>query len=173
MARTIWKERSWLKRLPGPRGNRGGGVQRDHGLFPWRDFQEKLQQERNRAFRSHKPLVVMLLDAEKLAATARADQPGTITSSLSKAVTACLRESDISGLLREDVLIGVILTEVEAEKLGAAQLIVAGKVKGKLAELFGPELAERVAISFHLFPAIGENLAFEASPPLELIGARD
>src|SRR6185369_16715412 len=121
-------------------------------LYPGGYFQEKLVQERNRALRSHKPLVVMLLDAEKLGFP---DHPGEITDSLSKVVNACVRESDICGLLKEDTLIGVILTEVEQEKVGIAQSIIAGKTRVKLDAILNHELADRIAISFHIFSAAG------------------
>jgi hypothetical protein len=115
----------------------------------------------------------MVLDAEKIGLPGHADQPGKITGSLGEAVSACVRESDICGILKEDALIGVILTEVEPEKVGAAQLIVAGKTREKLGALLSHEMADRIAISFHVFPAAaGESLFDKGSAP-DLIATRD
>jgi hypothetical protein len=151
MARTIWKNRSWLRKFAWHRRSASAqSIALVHGLFPEAYFQEKLLQERKRALRSNKPLVVMVLDAESIGGSGR---PGKITDSLSEALNGSVRESDICGLLKEDVLVGVILTEVEAEKVGTAQLIVANKTREKLDALLSHEMADRVAITFHIFPA--------------------
>ena len=163
MARMIWKKRSWWRRLAHLRRAGGTvGIPLDHGLFPGTYFQEKLLQERSRAFRSNKPLVVMVLDAEKIGYPGN---PGKITHSLSEAVNSCVRESDICGLLKQDVLVGVILTEVEAEKVGAAQQVVENKTREKLDRLLSHELAEQVAITFHIFPTAGAGALYGQGPP--------
>jgi len=167
MARTVWQNRSWLRRFAWHRRSAATKcIPLDHGLFPGSYFQEKLRQERNRALRSNKPLVVMVLHAEQIGA---AGEPGSITEALSKAVHTCVRESDICGLLKEDLLVGVILTEVEAEKVAAAQLIVARKTREKLGRQLSREQADRVAITFHIFPAPGANRLFSQGPPPDLI----
>jgi hypothetical protein len=169
MARTIWKNRSWMRRLAWFRWTGDGEcMPLDHGLYPESYFQEKLLQERRRALRSNKPLVVMLLNAEKICDP---DHPGRITDSLSDVVHACVRESDICGLLKEDLLVGVILTEVEAEKVGNAQAVVSGKAREKLVELLSGPLADRVAISFHVFPSAGADAQLAPDSPQDLIAA--
>ena len=174
MSRTLWKNGTWSRGFAGHRPVGGNPcVPRLHGLFSGAYFQEKLLQERNRALRSHKPLLVMVLDAEKIGNPVRPEQSGKITDALGEALHACVRESDICGILKEDALVGVILTEVEPEKVGAAQLIVAGKTREKLDALLSHETADRIGISFHLFPAdAGESLFDKGSAP-DLIATRD
>jgi len=171
MARTVWQNRSWLRRFAWHRKSAAvRSIPLDHGLFPGNYFQEKLRQERNRALRSHKPLVVMVLHAENLRLPG---EPGGITKALGKAVHTCVRESDICGLLKEDLLVGVILTEVEAEKVPAAQLTVARKTREKLGRELSRELAERVEITFHIFPADGVNRLFGQAPEPDLIATKE
>ena len=167
MARAIWKKRSWLRRVGWRPGTaESSDIPHDHGLFPGSYFQEKLLQERYRALRTNKPLVVMVLDAEKVGYRA---PPGTITDSLGDAVNASVRESDICGLLKEDRLVGVILTEVEVEKVDAAQQVVAQKTREKLDAVLSHELAEEIAISFHVFPAVRGSELFDQNSSAGLI----
>jgi lipopolysaccharide/colanic/teichoic acid biosynthesis glycosyltransferase/GGDEF domain-containing protein len=158
MARTIWKNRSWLRifsRHPHAATDRGS---LNHGLYPQAYFLEKLVQERKRAERSNKPLVVMVIDAENLRDV---EASAAITDSLGEEVNHCVRGTDICGLLRQDAMIGVILTEVEADKLDAAQFIVAQKTREKLAALLSNDLANRIIISFRIFPVVGGNGVFD------------
>jgi hypothetical protein len=121
-------------------------------LVPEASFQEKLLLERRRALRSNQPLVVMTLDAGGVGNPGWA---GRITDSLAQVVSGCVRQSDVCGLLKEDRMIGVILTEVEAEKVGSAQLIVTRKTRERLGSQLSCGLADGVAISFHIFPSGG------------------
>ena len=166
----IWKNRSWLRLIARHlRSRNAGGVPVEHGLVPETYFLEKLAQEGRRALRSNKPLVLMIVDAENVG------EPGgpgpELAEALGEQLNACVRESDICGLLRKDVLIGVILTEVEAAKIGSAQLVVAKKTRERLAALLSLEQANRIAISFRIFAASdGARLVDLTSAP-ELIAA--
>jgi len=113
-----------------------------------------LVQERKRAQRSNKAMVVMMVDAEIISSLVTADK---ITDALGEAVTTCVRRTDICGLLNEGLLIGVILTEIEAAKIETAHQVMADKIRGKLAALLSEELAQRVAITFHALTAVGDG----------------
>jgi hypothetical protein len=167
MARTIWKNRSWLRKFAcRPWTPDAENVPLDHGLFPQGYFQEKLLQERKRALRSNKPLVVMVLNAECMGDP---DNPGRITQSLGEALNGCVRDSDICGLLREDELVGVILTEVEVEKVDTVQQIVAKKTRERLDARLSHEMANRVAITFRIFPVIDGRGLQELNLPMDLV----
>jgi hypothetical protein len=134
------------------------GISLDHGLYPEPYFREKLVQERKRAERSNKPLIVMLLNAEN-AATFK--NLGQLTESLGESVNTCVRGTDICGLLKEVTVIGVILTEVEPEKDDTAKRIVAKKTREALAAVLTDEMVRRVAISFRTYPDSGGNGTFD------------
>lgn len=153
MARPIWKNRSWLRKFSGHR--RAGAndfITQNHGLYPEAYFLEKLVQERRRAERSNKPLMIMVLDAGYVR---NQDNTGEITETLGERVNTCVRGTDICGLLKEGALIGVILTEVEADKIDVAKHIVATKTREKLAAVLTDEMVSRIAISFRIYPEGG------------------
>lgn len=155
MARTVWKNRSWLGKFSWLRRTGSSvGISLDNGLYSEAYFREKLVQERKRAERSNKPLVVMIINAEMLR---ELDTVGKLTNSLGEGLNTCVRGTDVCGLLRGDILIGVILTEVEADKIDTAQLIVAKKTREKLAALLNDEMASRITITFRIFPAAGDG----------------
>ena len=152
MAGQLWKNRSWLRKLVWHQ--RPGGrtfASLDHGLYSETCFREKLVQERKRAERSNKPLVVMVLDAEGLA---DAWSAGDFTKSLGDGVKGCLRGTDICGLLKEGASIGVILTEVDADKVDTAKRIVAKKTRERLAADLSHEMVNRIIISFRIYPEL-------------------
>jgi len=152
MAGQLWKNRSWLRKLVCHQ--RPGGrtfVSLDHGLYSEACFREKLVQERKRAERSNKPLVVMVLDAEALGDVYSAVD---ITKSLGDGVKGCLRGTDICGLLKEGASIGVILTEVDADKVDTAKRIVAKKTRDRLAAVLSHEMVNRIIISFRIYPEL-------------------
>ena len=171
MARTIWKNRSWLRkfawqRRAGAQSVSPASIAPEHGLYSEVYFREKLVQERKRAERSNKPLVVMVIDTEHLR---NLDGAGAITGTLGKGLNSCLRGTDICGRLRKEALLGVILTEVELEKVEAAQTIVAEKTREKFASLLSEDLLNLIVITFRIFPVAGGNGLFDMTFYPELI----
>jgi hypothetical protein len=150
MGRLLWKNSSWSKkfilhgrprkRTPTPLG---------HVLYPEASFREKLLQERRRAERSNKPLVIMVVNVE---AVRSLDKDQEITGSLSEWVNTSVRGTDICGLLKDGKVIGVILTEVEPQKIDDAKRVVAKKTKEKLAAILGDDIVNSLTISFQTYP---------------------
>jgi hypothetical protein len=106
--------------------------------------------------RSNNPMLVMLVDAGNFGSL---DEPGRLTDMLGEVVKACVRQSDICGILKEDVLIGVILTANEAGKVGSSPSVVAGKTRERLGARLSHEMAGRIAITFHIFPSVVSGTA--------------
>ena len=150
MARQQWRHRSWWRNFTLHRNN--PPILPDHGFFPEPLFHQKLVQERRRAERAKKPLLVMILNTGYVSDE---DGRGQIYDALGKGVPGCLRDTDICGVLEDGALLGVILTEVEAEKVADAKRVVAGKIREKLKEMFNDEVARRVTISFRIYPEAG------------------
>ena len=171
MARNIWKNRSWLRTFAAHRRPGAEAVSLDHGLYPESYFLEKLVQERKRAERANKPLVIMVVDAGNVP---NPDGAGAITGTLGDGLNGCIRGTDICGRLKQDALIGVILTEVEPEKLELAQAVVASKTRERFAALLGTEAVNQIAISFRIFPVSGGRGLFDMTfyPELAAPGLR-
>jgi len=154
MTRTIWNHGAWLRKLVWHLRDAAHSVSLEHVLYPEAYFREKLVQERKRASRSNKAMVVMIVDAENLRKPEKGDDIG---NELVEEVNACVRVTDICGFLKEGVLVGVILTEVEPEKIEVAQQMVAKKTREKLAALVGGEAAQQIAITFHVITAASNS----------------
>lgn len=154
MEGTSWNARTWLRKLAWYLHDDSQDISFEHALYPEPQFREELAKEQLRAERSGKALLLMLIDSEPIIGVAPKKE---IVASVGEEVTNCVRETDICGKIKEGVLVGVILTEIEPEKIDAAQLAVAAKVRKKLRALLGEEMANRVPITFSLASAGSEE----------------
>lgn len=159
MERTMRNKTNWLRKFAWHRRDSADNISLDHGLYPESYFREKLVEERMRAERSKKAMVLMIIDAEHIGTEGIED----LADSLGAGVNGCVRDTDICGRLREGGLIGVILTEIPPEKLEAAQHTVARKTREKLAALLSQELAEQIGITFHVLNPSEGNPLFDLS----------
>lgn len=153
MEGTSWNAGKWLRKLAWYLHDDSEDISFEHALYPEQQFREELAKEQLRAERSGKALLLMLIDAEPIMGPAPQKE---FVESVGEEVTNCVRETDICGKIKEGVLVGVILTEIEPEKIDAAQLAVAAKVRKKLRALLGEEMANRVPITFSLASAGSE-----------------
>ncbi len=77
------------------------------------------------------------------------------TSVVGDQIQSSFRETDICGLLKEGTLIAVILTEVQADKIGTVKHVVAGKIREKLKMVLKDDVARQITISFRIYPETG------------------
>lgn len=152
-----WNARTWLRKLAWYLHDESGDLSFEHALYPEQQFREELAKEQLRAERSGKALVLMLIDAEPMIGST----PRDVVESVGEEVTNCVRDTDICGQMKDGVLVGVILTEIEPEKIDKAQLAVAAKVRKKLRALLGEEMANRIPIRFHLFSVGNDGRAVD------------
>jgi GGDEF domain-containing protein len=110
-------------------------------------FHSLLTQERRRADRSRNPFVLMLLDANLEDGT-----PAQILRRAADIVLASKRETDLVGWYRQDVILGVIFTEVNVEGEAPVTELLRAKIETALIKHLGRELGAKIAISLHLFP---------------------
>ncbi|MEW6681740.1 MAG: sugar transferase [Nitrospirota bacterium] len=107
-------------------------------------FIERLCSERQRTARSQKPLLMMLLDIERLPERERRDTIKKVVTVLS----ATVRETDLKGWYKNDSVIGVLFTEVaDVDRESLRQ-----KIYAKLCDKLKSAQASRIDISFHAFP---------------------
>lgn len=122
-----------------------------HGLYPESYFRRKIVEERRRAERSNKPLIVMLLDTRRLPEVLRS------SGSVEERISNCVRDTDICGVLDDGSSIGVILTEVDPGKEELTKRKVAGKAREALCDALGEQMATLVAITFKSYPGSGDG----------------
>lgn len=136
---------------PGPKYSEPKGL----GILPAPDenaltegvFHSLLTHERRRAERSRKPFVLMLLDANL--------EDGTAAEILKRAtdvVLATKRETDMVGWYKQDLILGVIFTEVSVEGDLPVTETLRIKIEAALIKHLGREPMAKIAISLHLFP---------------------
>lgn len=122
------------------------------GVQPETLFRQKLIQERKRAERANKPLLVMIVNLGCAAAGGEGD---SVVGCVGGGLHSCLRETDICGVLNDGALVGVILTEIGADDLDKVKKAVAKKAREKLSQLLDDEVARRVTITFRIYPESG------------------
>ncbi|ACH38084.1 undecaprenyl-phosphate glycosylphosphotransferase [Citrifermentans bemidjiense Bem] len=149
MARERWIQQVLWRFLPWRRKAR---ETLPKGLQPETRFRQQLIQERKRAERANKPLLVMLVNPDCVAARGEAD---SVVGCVGRGLQSCLRETDICGVLNDGALVGVILTEIWVDDLDKVKKAVARKAREKLSQLFEDEVARRVTISFRIYPESG------------------
>ena len=116
-------------------------------LFPREVFIKMLCLERNRAERSGRRLVLMLVESESLL------KPGSQTGAGEKiqhALSRATRGTDIKGWYRDITVIGVIFTEISLAETSVVQ-ILSRKVNHALHAALGVQASE-VSLSFQVFP---------------------
>jgi lipopolysaccharide/colanic/teichoic acid biosynthesis glycosyltransferase len=110
-------------------------------------FHSMLTLERRRAERSHKPFVLMLLDANL--------ETGPAEEILMQAVDIVVtskRETDLIGWYKDGAILGIIFAEVSIAGESPITETLRTKVETLFVKHMGRERASRIAISVHIFP---------------------
>ena len=116
-------------------------------IFPRPLFLKMLCLERNRAERSGRRLVLMLVESQSLLKPG--DQAGA-TEKIHSALSRATRETDIKGWYRDGAVVGVIFTEIRLDTTSVVQ-VLSRKVSHALNAALGAQ-ANQVELTFHVFP---------------------
>lgn len=119
-------------------------LDRKSGLYIESYFVQRLCSERQRATRSQRPLLMMLL---ALRSWSREEKKKAIRNVVA-VLGASVRETDLKGWYRKDAVIGVLFTEACAMDRETLKR----KIYGNLCERLTPDQANGIDISFHGFP---------------------
>jgi lipopolysaccharide/colanic/teichoic acid biosynthesis glycosyltransferase len=125
-----------------------------HGLLPEPMFLRALCLERKRAERSRKLFVLMLVEARKPL------QNGNEANVLDKTVSAIyssIRETDLVGWYRLNLVLGVIFTELGAADKESILTALRAKVTGALQSKLRTGELNHIHISFYCFPEDSED----------------
>jgi len=121
------------------------------GLISEEAFGEMLRLERRRSERSRKPFLLMLLGIEELVQSLNGEGPQTLRKVFS-ALSACTRETDISGWNEAGTSVGILFTEVGNAGQPVPVEKIHRKVVGALEAKLAKENLDRIRISSHVFP---------------------
>lgn len=110
-------------------------------------FHSMLTLERRRAERSHKPFVLMLLDANLESGAAQ-----DILNQAVDIVVASKRETDLIGWYKDGSILGIIFAEVSLSGESPITDTLRNKVETLFIKHLGRERSSQIAISVHIFP---------------------
>lgn len=130
-------------------------------FLPSSIFMKMLCLERNRAERSGRRLVLMVVDSPSLL---KQGEQTAVTAKIQESLNRSTRETDIKGWYREEESLGVIFTEIPMSKTSVVETL-SRKVESGLRSELGGHLASRVSLSFHVFPDSGEGGEDEGPGP--------
>jgi lipopolysaccharide/colanic/teichoic acid biosynthesis glycosyltransferase len=117
----------------------------EFGFYTEDHFLEMLANERKRTERSQNPILLVMLNIEKLQESLPRKN---IVKHISSVLTDSAREIDIKGWYKYDKIIGIIYTEIH--KSGKVPILE--KVHVNLALALGRDNAEKVEVTFAVFP---------------------
>ena len=121
-------------------------------MLPRGLFLKMLCLERNRAERSGRRLILMLVESESL--YKQGNQTG-VTEKIERALSRATRDTDIKGWYRDGAAIGVIFTEIPLSETSVVP-VLSRKVKHALHAVLGPQAGE-LNLAFHVFPEYPET----------------
>ena len=110
-------------------------------------FESMLMLERQRAERSRRPFVLMLLDAH----LENGGAPGILRQAVD-VILATKRETDLVGWYKEGAIVGVIFTEVNMNANQSVTETLHSKIEKAIIKHLGPERSGKIFFSLHVFP---------------------
>jgi lipopolysaccharide/colanic/teichoic acid biosynthesis glycosyltransferase len=120
-----------------------------HGIPNEECFHRMISVERKRTARSRKPFLLMLLDTKDCLPLR---QNGLLFGQILSALALSTRETDITGWYRDNVVVGVMFTEIEAAGHNSIVNTMFARVSDTLQSHLTPEQFNQISISFHVFP---------------------
>lgn len=113
------------------------------------DFADLLVLERKRVERSHRWILLMLLDLRRVFESQSGQK---FISRIESAVLSSTRETDIKGWYRSSQIIGVIFTETGEESKSAVSSAILARITQLLGSTLASDAVERISISLTAFP---------------------
>jgi len=124
-------------------------IDRDYGLYVEDYFNKMLCLERKRSERTHKPILLMLVNIEKIAPVNGSDD--TLQSIVST-LTSSVREVDLCGWYQDRSVIGVMFTAFTTENAWESIDAIVNKIRGSFEQALSPAVLSKLEMFFHVFP---------------------
>lgn len=121
-------------------------------IFTERYFHPMLTMERQRAQRSRKPFVLMLIDAN----SGNGSGPRILERTI-KTVQSTMRETDFMGWYKDSAVLGVIFTEINMNAKRPVTETLRAKFETAMEKTLGPAQASKLFLSLHVFPEAWEQ----------------
>jgi lipopolysaccharide/colanic/teichoic acid biosynthesis glycosyltransferase len=137
-----------------------------YGFYMERYFNNLLVVERKRSERSRKHFLLMLIDISKVAASGQS----SFIRKLSNVLEISSRDIDLKGWYKNKKILGIIFTESQK---GCWKTLVT-KIKTNISDMFKPEIANAIEISWIDFPQEHDNqIHSEGKSDVDLYKSQD
>jgi len=124
-------------------------LDRNYGLYVEDYFNKMLCLERKRSERTHKPILLLLVNVEKIAPFHGSDN---MLQSIVSALTSSIREVDLCGWYEDRSVIGVMYTAFTTENHWEAIDAIVSKVRRNFEQALSPAVLNKLEMFFHVFP---------------------
>lgn len=118
-------------------------------LTPEDMFRKVLSLERKRSERSRQRFVLMLVHTGNLL---QAECGGAILGAVTKVLSTCTRETDLSGWYKKDCVVGVICTELGSGSMNSILSGLHSRVSSAMRDNLHLEQMNMIHVSFHVYP---------------------
>ena len=125
------------------------GSAADRELLDEASFKRRISVERKRTERSTKPFLLMLLETGQYQSRENSEK---IFASITSALLAATRETDVIGWYKELGILGVIFTDLGIYDRNSLLSTMLARVSSILRDNLTFEQFNRIGISFHFFP---------------------
>lgn len=146
-----------------PGGYRGNG----NGLLGEDAFHQMVYLERKRTERSGKPFLLLCLSVVNFE---NAVQRARILEGIQAHLPGVLRGTDVCGWFKEELTIGVILTEIGETDINRARSRIQEKIRLRLNERFTPEELGRLVMSYQVYSCNGGTQPLECGLDVHPLG---
>jgi lipopolysaccharide/colanic/teichoic acid biosynthesis glycosyltransferase len=127
----------------------GAEFSRDSEILTAESFRRTIALERKRSERSRKPFMLLLLD---MGGRLPSENSGKTLARVLPALSLSTRETDIIGWYAQDLVVGVVFTEIGPEDGNSLAGIIITRVTETLRSNLTLEQFNQLNISFHVFP---------------------
>jgi len=115
-------------------------------------FVQMLRLERRRTERSGRPFMLVLIEGERLQRESR----GLAFYRVASAVASCTRETDVLGWYKQDVTLGLLITEIASTDGTTVDLLTA-KISAAVQQTVGDDTYNKLTLRFRTFPFEDSN----------------
>ncbi|GFE58362.1 sugar transferase [Geobacter sp. AOG1] len=124
-------------------------LDQEYGLYVEDYFNKTLCLERKRSERTHKPILLLLINVEQIISDDGTDKK---IQNIVKSLTSSIREVDLCGWYERGTVIGVMFTAFSGESIWDTIEAIANKIKANLAQTLSPAVLAKLELIFHVFP---------------------
>lgn len=124
-------------------------LDQDYGIHCEEYFNSMLCLERKRSERTGGPILLLLINIEKVGTTNGSDQR---VKAIVAGLMSCIREVDLCGWHAYHCSIGVMFTALDNGQVWLAAEVVADKINESLKKALPPEVVKQLEVIFHIFP---------------------